>query len=200
MPLVYLLLGFVIFQIFIRVYLRLRPQAIPFGWSWLLENPWRRSYRDPERVAEQCGIAASDTVLEIGCGSGLFTRSLATRGAKLIAQDLEPRYVAQTKAKLADLSHIEYLTGDVRDLELSDVADVIVMISVLPEIPEPLRALEACKRALKTGGRIVIGEELFEPEYVTSSQIDAWTRAVGLEVIGREGNAWAYLNIYALKA
>ena len=194
-----LLLAFVIFQIAIRVYLRLRPQAIPFGWSWLLENPWRRSYRDPERVAAQCGIKPTDTVLEIGCGSGLFTRSLATRCAKLIAQDVEPRYVAQTRAKLTDLTHIEYLVGDARDLELSGVADVIVMISVLPEIPEPLRALEACKRALKIGGRIVIGEELFEPEYVTSHQIDTWTRAVGLSVLRREGNAWAYLNTYALE-
>lgn len=200
MPLVYLLLAFVIFQILIRVYLRLRPQAIPFGWAWLLENPWRRSYRDPERLAAQCRIAASDTVLEIGCGSGLFTRSLATRCAKLIAQDLEPRYVAQTRAKLVDLRHIEYLVGDVRDLELTGVADVIVMISVLPEVPEPLRALEACKRALKTGGRIVIGEELFEPEYVTSNQIDAYAHAVGFEVVRREGNAWAYLNIYGLKS
>lgn len=195
-----LLLAFVTFQIAIRVYLRLRPQAIPFGWSWLLENPWRKSYRNPERVAEQCGIKSTDTVLEIGCGSGLFTRSLATRCSKLIAQDLEPRYVAQTKAKLSDFSHIEYLTGDVRDLELIGVADVIVLISVLPEIPEPLRALEACKRALKPGGRIVIGEELFEPEYVPSSQIDAYARAVGLEVVRREGNAWAYLNTYGLKA
>ncbi len=200
MLLINLLLALVVFQIAIRVYLRLRPQAIPFGWSWLLENPWRRSYRDPERVAEQCGIKPADTVLEIGCGSGLFTRSLAQRCARLIAQDVEPRYVAQTRAKLTDLSHIEYLIGDARDLELIGVADVIVMISVLPEILEPLRALEACKRALKPGGRIVIGEELFEPEYVPSSQIDAWTRAVGLEVLGREGNAWAYLNTYALKA
>ena len=200
MPLVQLLLAFVIFQIAIRVYLRVRPQAIPFGWSWLLENPWRRSYRNPERVVAQCGIKPTDTVLEIGCGSGLFTRELAMSCAKLIAQDLEPRYVAQTKAKLSDLSHVEYLVCDARDLELIGVADVIVLISVLPEIPEPLRALEACKRALKPGGRIVIGEELFEPEYVTSQQIDMWTRAVGLEVVGREGNAWAYLNTYALKS
>lgn len=200
MLLVIPLLAFSVFQIVIRVWLRLRPQAIPFGWSWLLENPWRKSYRDPERVAEHCGIRPTDTVLEIGCGSGLFTRSLATRCAKLIAQDLEPRYVAQTKAKLSDLGHIEYLVSDARSLQLESVADVIVLISVLPEIPEPLVALEACKRALKSGGRIVIGEELFEPEYVTSRRIDAYARAVGLEVVRHEGTAWAYLNTYALKS
>jgi len=194
------LLAFLIFQIVIRVWLHLRPQAIPFGWSWLLENPWRKSYRDPERVAEQCRIRPTDTVLEIGCGSGLFTRSLATRCEKLIAQDLEPRYVAQTKAKLSDLVNIEYLVGDARDLQLDSVADLIVLISVLPEIPEPLLALEACRRSLKSGGRIVIGEELFEPEYVTSRRIDAYARAVGFEVVGREGNAWAYLTTFALKS
>jgi len=200
MPLAIALLVFVVFQIIIRVWLRLRPRAIPFGWSWLLENPWRKSYRDPERVAEHCGIRPTDTVLEIGCGSGLFTRSLATRCAKLIANDLEPRYLAQTRAKLSDLSHIEYLVGDARDLRLEDVADVIVLISVLPEIPEPLLALEACKLALKSGGRIVIGEELFEPEYVRARQTDAWARAVGLERVGREGNAWAYLDTFAPKS
>ena len=200
MPLAIALLVFVVLQIIIRVWLRLRPRAIPFGWSWLLENPWRKSYRDPERVAEHCGIRPTDTVLEIGCGSGLFTRSLATRCAKLIANDLEPRYLAQTRAKLSDLSHIEYLVGDARDLRLEGVADVIVLISVLPEIPEPLLALEACKLALKSGGRIVIGEELFEPEYVPARQTDAWARAVGLERVGREGNAWAYLNTFAPKS
>lgn len=192
------LLAFVLFQIIVRTWLRIRPRAIPFGWSWLLENPWRRRYRNPERVADQCGIEATDTVLEIGCGSGLFSRSLATRCSKLIAQDLEPRYVAQTTARLSDLDHVEYLIGDARDLSLHGVANVIVMISVLPEIPEPLVALEACKRALAPGGRIVIGEELFEPEYVTSGRTDAWARAVGLEVVGRHGGFWAYLNTYAL--
>ncbi len=199
MPLAIALLVFVVFQIVIRVWLRLRPRAIPFGWSWLLENPWRKSYRDPERVAEHCGIRPTDTVLEIGCGSGLFTRSLATRCAKLITNDLEPRYLAQTRARLSDLGHIEYLAGDARHLQLEGVADVIVLISVLPEIPEPLLALEACKLALKPGGRIVIGEELFEPEYVTERQTDAWARAAGFERVARQGNAWAYLNTFAPK-
>jgi ubiquinone/menaquinone biosynthesis C-methylase UbiE len=199
MPLVQLLLAFVVFQIGIRIWFRLRPQPIPFGWTWLLENPWRRTYRDPERTAIQCQIQPTDTVLEVGCGSGLFTRSLATRCARLVAQDLEPRYLAQTRAKTQDLPHVEFLEGDVRQLGLESVADVIVLISVLPEIPDPVSALRACVRALKPGGHIVISEELFEPEYVGSAQTDAWARAAGLEVVGREGNVWVYLNRYALQ-
>ncbi|NJK43542.1 MAG: class I SAM-dependent methyltransferase [Pleurocapsa sp. SU_196_0] len=85
-----------------------------------------------------------------------------------------------------------------RRLGLEGVADVIVLISVLPEIPDPVLALQACVRALKPGGHIVISEELFEPEYVSTAQTDLWARAAGLEVVGREGNVWVYLNRYAI--
>jgi ubiquinone/menaquinone biosynthesis C-methylase UbiE len=189
---------FIVFQIGIRVWFRLRPQPIPYGWTWLLENPVRQLYRNPERTADQCGIRPTDTVLEIGCGSGLFTRALAKRCAKLISQDLEPRYVDEARSKTMDLTHIEFLAVDACKLELEQVADVIVLISVLPEIPEPVRALKACVRALKPGGHIIISQELFEPEYVTSAQTDAWARAAGLEVVARDGNFWIYLNRYAL--
>ena len=136
-----LLLAFIAFQILIRVWLRLFPQPIPYGWSWLLENPWRRVYRNPERLADQCSIQKTDTVLEIGCGSGLFTRALAQRCTKLIVQDIEPRYVAQTKAKTTDLSNLEFISVDVCKLGLTAVADVIVLISVLPEISRPAMAV-----------------------------------------------------------
>jgi ubiquinone/menaquinone biosynthesis C-methylase UbiE len=189
---------FVAYQIGIRVWFRVRPQPIPYGWTWLLENPLRQLYRNPERTADQCGIRPTDTVLEIGCGSGLFTRALAKRCAKLISQDLEPRYVDEARAKTTDLTHVEFLAVDACKLELEHVADVIVLISVLPEIPEPVRALEACIRALKPGGHIIISQELFEPEYVTSAQTDAWARSAGLKVISRDGSFWLYLNRYAL--
>jgi ubiquinone/menaquinone biosynthesis C-methylase UbiE len=195
--LVIILALLVVFQLGIRIWLRLRPQPIPFGWSWLLENPWRKSYRNPERTAEWCGIKANDTVIEIGCGSGLFTRALATRCARLIAQDLEPRYLMQARAKTQDLAHVEYLVADARKLELEAVADLIVLISVLPEIPDPIMALKSCLRALKPGWRIVISQELFEPEYVTSRQITAWARAAGLQLLSERGNTWVYLNHYA---
>ncbi len=194
--LIYLLLAVIGFQIAIRLWFRTFPQAIPFGWAWLLENPWRKWYRQPERTAERMSLRTTDVVLEVGCGSGLFTRALAKRCKKLMVHDLEPRYVGLTKSKTQDLSNLEYLSGDLSKQGLVRVADVIVLISVLPEIPNPVAMLEVCVKALKSGGRIIISQEFFEPEYVTSVRIDAWAQAAGLKATAHEGGFFLYTNQY----
>ena len=191
----WLVTAFVLFQIGIRVLFRLRPQPIPFGWSWLLENPWRRRYRDPEHTAARCNLKRTDTVLELGCGSGLFTPALAARAGRLIAADIEPQYVAQTRANTAGIGNLEYLRADASILPLAaGSVDVIVLISTLPEIPDPVRALRECARVLKQGGRIVISEELFEPEYVPPAVTQRWAQEAGLRLVRHEGNYWVYFN------
>jgi ubiquinone/menaquinone biosynthesis C-methylase UbiE len=193
----WLLAAFIVFQIGIRVFLRLRPQPIPYGWSWLLENPWRRRYRNPERTAARCELKPTDTVLELGCGSGLFTRALAARCARLIAADIEPQYVAETKAKTVGITNIEYLRADAAILPLpANSVDVIVLISTLPEVPDPVRALRECSRVLKPGGRIVVSEELFEPEYVPPAVTERWAQEAGLKLVKKNGDFWVYFGYF----
>jgi ubiquinone/menaquinone biosynthesis C-methylase UbiE len=191
------LLLVLVLPIGLRLWFRVFPQPIPYGWAWLLENPWRKHYRQPEQLANKCKIAPNDTVLEVGCGSGLFTPHLAKSCAKLISQDLDERYVAQAKQKVAT-TNVQFLVGDVCQLQLEAVADVVLLISVLPEIPDPVAALRACKTALKPNGRIVVSQEFFEPEYVTSGRIDQWAQAAGLKLQTKEGNFWLYYNTYVV--
>lgn len=188
----------VLSQLGLRLWVRHSPRPIPYGWAWLLENPWRRHYRDPRRLAAQCGLSSSDEVLEVGCGSGLFTAALAARCARLSALDIEPRYLAQTARKTAGLGNVTLLQGDLAALPCPDASlDVVVLISVLTELPHPVDALRECRRVLRPGGRVVIGEELFGPEYVRASTVERWAREAGLRPDSRQGNAWAYLQTYS---
>jgi ubiquinone/menaquinone biosynthesis C-methylase UbiE len=192
-----LLAGFVLAQLGLRGWLRRWPRRIPYGWAWLLENPWRRRYRNPQRLAEHCGLRPGDTVLEVGCGSGLFTPALAERCAHLTALDIEPRYLAQTAARTTKRSNVTLRQGDLAALPFAHGSvDAVVLISVLTEVPRPVAALRECLRVLRPGGRLVIGEEFFGPEYVPPRTTDGWAHAAGLRRTGRRGNGWAYLHTY----
>ncbi len=196
----WLLTAFVVFQLGIRAWLRIRPQAIPYGWTWLLENPWRRRYRDPERTVSTYGIAPSDAVLEIGAGSGLFSKALAASCARLIVSDIEARYLEDAKAKTEGSRNVEFIVADACALPLPDASvNLVVMISVLPEIPTPTLALREAARVLKSGGRIIVSQELFEPEYVLPATTDAWAARAGLRVISKTGDWWIYTHQYAAR-
>ncbi len=193
------LAGFILAQLGLRLWIRRRPIPIPYGWAWLLENPWRRFYRDPVRLAEACALRPTDDVLEVGCGSGLFTPALAGRCAHLTALDIEARYLAQTAAKIAGLPNVTLLHGDLSALPCeAGSLDAVLLISVLTELPAPVVALHECARILRPGGRIIVGEEFFGPEYVRACTVDAWAGAAGLRCVGRLGNGWAYLHTYEL--
>ncbi len=194
----WLLIAFVVFQIGLRAWVRTNPQRIPYGWGWLLENPWRKHYRDPSQTVAACEIKPSDTVLEIGAGSGLFTAALAASCAKLIVSDIEERYLKDSSAKVQDRANLEFLVADACALPLPDASvNVVVMISVLPEISTPTLALREAARVLKPGGHIVISQELFEPEYVTPATTDTWAANAGLVAIKKTGDWWVYTHHYA---
>lgn len=192
------LAGFVLAQLALRLWVRSRPRPIPYGWAWLLENPWRRQYRHPRRLADACGLRATDTVLEVGCGSGLFTSALAERCGHLTALDIEARYLAQAAAKTTGLPNVALLHGDLAALPLpASSVDAAILISVLTEMPAPVAALRECLRVVRPGGRIIVGEEFFGPEYVLPRTVDGWAAAAGLRRVGKLGNGWAYLHTYA---
>jgi ubiquinone/menaquinone biosynthesis C-methylase UbiE len=194
----WLLIAFVVFQIGLRAWVRTNPRRIPYGWGWLLENPWRKHYRNPAQTVAACEIKPSDTVLEIGAGSGLFTAALAASCAKLIVSDVEARYLNDSRSKVQDQHNLEFLVADACALPLPDRSvNVVVMISVLPEIPTPTLALREAKRVLKPGGHIVVSQELFEPEYVTPATTNEWAKNAGLVATHKSGDWWVYTHHYA---
>jgi SAM-dependent methyltransferase len=96
------------------------------------------------------------TVLDIGCGDGEFSRKIAQRADQVIAIDLSPKMIQAAQQTSVDTDNIEFQVADIMEWEMpSEAFDAIVSIATVHHLPlEPL--LPRLKAALKPGGTLVI--------------------------------------------
>jgi ubiquinone/menaquinone biosynthesis C-methylase UbiE len=106
--------------------------------------------------------------LEIGCGTGEFTRLLAQRAESVVAVDLSPQMIRLAQLQSANYTNIEYITGDVMQLTLpGESYDCIVSIATLHHLPRD-QALLRMTGALKPGGVLIIHDLLAADSFVDS--------------------------------
>jgi SAM-dependent methyltransferase len=97
-----------------------------------------------------------NTALDIGCGTGEFSRLLAQRVKRVVAIDLSPNMIEVAKQRSSEFPTIDFQVADVMEWELpAEQFDVIVSIATLHHLPVE-RLLPKLKAALKPGGRLVI--------------------------------------------
>ena len=103
------------------------------------------------------------TVLEIGCGTGAFSRRLAERGANVLAIDLSPEMIRVARDRSSQLANVSFEVADVmsRDFPRGRY-DCIASIATLHHVPQRDTLLKL-KEALKPGGVMLI-LDLFQPE------------------------------------
>src|SRR5579884_2440010 len=73
------------------------------------------------RIVEAAEIDASDTILELGAGTGVLTRELAKRAGRVVAVELERDMLALLAETTAGYANVELLA---RNLLYVDPADV----------------------------------------------------------------------------
>lgn len=94
--------------------------------------------------------------LEIGCGTGEFTRLLASRAQSVVALDLSPNMIRLARQQSANCRNIEYVLGDFMSLTLpSENYDCVVSIATLHHLPLEQAVLKM-KDVLKPNGVLVI--------------------------------------------
>ncbi len=192
--------GLVVFWLFgLKFLLKLkkgRGEPCPTSWSWLVDNPLRRW--DVRHALDRVGLRPGETVLELGPGPGAFTVDAAQRvgpEGRLIAVDIQPGMIAQVDArvKAAGVTNVETYVASAYELPLEDgTVDRAFLITVLPEIPDPVRALREIHRVLKPGGVVSLTEEFLDPDYPRRATTIAWASAAGFELVARYGNWWNY--------
>ncbi|RJG48644.1 bifunctional 2-polyprenyl-6-hydroxyphenol methylase/3-demethylubiquinol 3-O-methyltransferase UbiG [Motilimonas pumila] len=135
-------------------------EAMASRW-WDLEGEFKPLHRlNPTRLAyinRGCGGLFGKTVLDVGCGGGILSESMAHKGAFVTGLDMgtEPLEVARLHA-LETGAELNYIQMPVEQHAAEQPAhyDVITCMEMLEHVPDPASVIQACAALLKPDGMI----------------------------------------------
>lgn len=163
---------------FADVEIPLRPgesQALP-GQSMLAP-------RLEARILQELNIRNTDTVLEVGTGSGFMAALLAAKAEFVYSIEIDAQLADQARANLAaaGVANVQVETGDgAQGWSVHAPYDVIVLSASTPVLPEALL------QQLKVGGRLiaVVGEApAMQLQRVTRVSESSYTTVGVLETV-----------------
>jgi 2-polyprenyl-6-hydroxyphenyl methylase/3-demethylubiquinone-9 3-methyltransferase len=134
-------------------------------------NPLRLNYID--RIATLSG----KTVLDVGCGGGILSESMAALGAQVTGIDLADKSLKVAKLHLLESGkQVEYRKIAVEALAAERPAsfDVVTCMEMLEHVPDPQSVIRACAELVKPGG------------YVFFSTLNRNLKSYLLAVVGAE--------------
>jgi len=139
-------------------------------WNWASPAGQVRAERRADFFTEQARIKESDHVLEIGCGTGLFTRKVYSRTkANITAIDISEELLEEARKLLPEAT---FKIDDAMNLSFSDNSfDVVFGSSVLHHL-EMEKSLREILRVLKPGGRMVFAEpNMINPQILVQKNV-----------------------------
>ena len=155
-------------------------------------------------------------VLDIGCGGGILSDSMARSGATVLGIDLATKAlkVAQLHALEAGTENVEYREVSAEALALESAAsfDVVTCMEMLEHVPDPAAIVAASSALVKTGSWVffstlnrnakafvqaIVGAEYVlgllpkgthtYAKFIRPSELAQWCRNAGLEVVDTRG-------------
>lgn len=167
-------------------------------------NPLRVNWID-----ERVGLAGKK-VLDVGCGGGILSESMALRGAQVTAIDMGEAPLAVARLhQLESGVQVDYRqsTAEALAAELPGQFDVVTCLEMLEHVPDPASVINACQRLVKPGGQVffstinrnpkayllaIVGAEYVLKmlprgthdfrKFIRPSELGAWCRDSGLAV------------------
>jgi SAM-dependent methyltransferase len=107
-----------------------------------------------EDVLRRLEIGTGTNLLDVGCGTGVFARLAADRGADVSGLDATAAFLAIARERLpgADLRE-----GELEELPFADASfDVVTGFNSFQYAGTPTNALAEARRVVKPGGKVVI--------------------------------------------
>jgi 2-polyprenyl-6-hydroxyphenyl methylase/3-demethylubiquinone-9 3-methyltransferase len=175
-------------------------------------NPVRLNY-----VAARAPLSGR-RVLDVGCGGGLLSEAMASAGAQVTGIDAAAASldVARQHAQQSGLN-IDYRHAQAEELAVTHAGsfDTLTCMELLEHVPDPSALIAACAVLLRPGGDVffstvnrtatayllgVLGAEYVlgllprgthdYRRFIRPSELAAWARLAGLEVLDVTGMAY----------
>ncbi len=128
------------------------------------------------RMMQAANVHDSDTVFEVGAGTGYGTALLAKAARKVDSVDIHPDFIESAEQNLA-AQGIDNVSLDVRDaaqgIGNDKLYDVIILTGSLPTLPESFQ------QSLQRGGRLVVvvgNAPVMEALLITRTGDNEWTQ------------------------
>lgn len=172
-------------------------------------NPLRLGYID--KIASLDG----KTVLDVGCGGGILSESMAGKGAHVTGIDMGEAPLQVARLHLLESGHeVNYERIPVERLaqERPEAFDVVTCMEMLEHVPDPASVVNACAQLVKPGGHVffstlnrnpksfllaIVGAEYLLrllpkgthdfSKFIRPSELDRWIRLAGLNSLDMTG-------------
>jgi len=155
-------------------------------------------------------------VLDVGCGGGILSDSMARKGAQVMGIDLAGKAlrVAQLHALEAQTPNVEYreIAVEALAIEQPGTFDAVTCMEMLEHVPDPGSVVRACSQLVKPGGWVffstinrspksflfaIVGAEYLLNllprgtheylKFIRPSELAAYARAAGLQLVHTRG-------------
>ncbi len=174
-------------------------------------NPLRLNYID-----KNTGGLKGKKIIDVGCGGGILSESMALRGADVLGIDMgeTPLSVAELHALDNGVKNIKYQKVLVEEIaeEQARQYDVVTCMEMLEHVPDPSSIIKACTKLVKPNGTVffstinrnpksfalaIVGAEYVlnmlpkgtheYAKFIRPSELEAWARESGLHLENIKG-------------
>ncbi|HEX3316575.1 MAG TPA: class I SAM-dependent methyltransferase [Solirubrobacteraceae bacterium] len=182
----------------VALWWRRNPSACPYSQRFWVEAVHPLITR--ARLRATLAPASGEHVLEVGPGTGYYALPVADwlgPSGTLEVFDLQQEMLDHTARRAVEAGlQVVPTRGDARSLPYADDAfDAAYLVTVLGEIPDQEAALRELARVVRAGGRVVVGEVIGDPHWVSPGALERRAAAAGLRLERRVGSPLGYFAL-----